>query len=196
MTPKTVAIVAMGYSCQDYLIQASVAGGRHKVADEIWGINVMGGVIACDKVFMMDDQEDFREQGKEYEWLSEPGCPIYTSRCDDISDRFVRYPIEDVVKEFKCQYLGNTVHYAIAYAVYLGVKEINLYGVDYNYVDKPHLVEKGRGGAEFWLGIAFSRGIKIGVAENSTLLGTNEPKLYGYKEKPVLSTEEENVEEK
>jgi hypothetical protein len=45
------------------------------------------------------------------------------------------------------------------------------------------MAESGRACVEFWLAIAVSKGIKIEVAHNSTLLDTNVPdneKLYGY----------------
>jgi len=52
---KTVAIVAMGMSCHDYIQNATVKGSKDKIADEVWAINSMGGVIQCDRIFIMDD---------------------------------------------------------------------------------------------------------------------------------------------
>jgi hypothetical protein len=43
--PQTVAIVALGASNRTYLMQTIEAGGRWRVWDEVWAINVMGGVI-------------------------------------------------------------------------------------------------------------------------------------------------------
>ena len=53
--PKSIAIVAMGKSRLDYGTHATSSGGHRAVADEIWAINKMGGVIFHDVMWRMDD---------------------------------------------------------------------------------------------------------------------------------------------
>src|SRR4051812_35697873 len=53
--PGHVAIVGLGPSSVYYLDLAKRAGGRRGLADEIWGINALGDVLACDRIFHMDD---------------------------------------------------------------------------------------------------------------------------------------------
>lgn len=173
--PKSVAIVGMGYSHADYLASALING---KTVDEVWGINAIGGVIQCDRIFMMDRVDTLWEHNR-FSWIKEHQVPIYTSQVVDCGANLIEYPLAEIVNKFKSTYFSNTVPYAIAYALYIGVEEINLFGLDYNYADKSY-VETGRGGTEFWLGIAYSLGVKLNVAQNSTLLGTNERKFYGY----------------
>ena len=53
--PESVAIVGLGPSLVHYVSDCRAQGGRKAVADETWGINALGDVFACDKVFHMDD---------------------------------------------------------------------------------------------------------------------------------------------
>jgi hypothetical protein len=67
-----------------------------------------------------------------------------------------------------------------------------LYGIDFTH-NNVAFAEAGRGCCEFWLAIATTKGIKINIAHNSSLLDMNVPedqKLYGYHrlEDPFVST--------
>ena len=46
---------ALGPSCATYLNITKTLGARASLFDEVWAINAMGDVIACDRVFHMDD---------------------------------------------------------------------------------------------------------------------------------------------
>ena len=185
MTPGSVAIVAMGLSHADYMLAALHSGGKRNVADEVWGINAIGGVLQCDRVFMMDRPSYLLSfpEGLDYQWMWTYQGPIYTSVSDMPELKWVEeYPLEDVLNCIRYPYLNTTVAYAVAYAIYLGVRSISLYGCDFTYPDN-HAGESGRGCVEFLLGIAAERGIKIHVAGRSTLLDVGQPmkdRFYGY----------------
>lgn len=188
--PKSIAIVAMGMSAATYLRLCAKAGDRKRVADETWAINSMGGVIEHDLLFHMDDcriQEDRakRSPGGNVSgmlgWLKKhpnfftsikyPGYPGAKA-----------FPLQKVINALGITYFNNTVAYAVAYAIYIGVKKIGVYGADYSYEDS-HKSERGRGCVEFLLGIAATKGIEIMVASDSSLLDANIPddqKFYGY----------------
>jgi hypothetical protein len=79
-------------------------------------------------------------------------------------------------------YFNSTAAYAIAYAVWLGVRKISIFGMDFTYANS-HQAEQGRACVEYWLGIASARGIKVSVAKSSSLLDACEPmsqKFYGF----------------
>mgnify|MGYP003132082774 FL=1 len=97
-----------------------------------------------------------------------------------------------MLQKTKYAYLNNTVAYALAYAIAQEVKQIYLFGIDFTYRDIA-FAEAGRGCCEFWLAVAMTKGIKISIAHNSSLLDTNvkeDQKLYGYHrlEDPIVST--------
>tara|TARA_R100000995_G_C3438268_1_gene101974 strand:- start:1 stop:720 length:720 start_codon:yes stop_codon:yes gene_type:complete len=196
MKNKSVAIVALGNSCAEYMM----AKIRSEKFDETWAINSVSSVIFHDKMFMMDPPSRFLDTpnaGKQTDVMSERlkkklGIPIFSCTLDERCPDVVEYPLEKVLKKTGYAYLNNTVAYAIAYAVAQEVKELHLYGIDFTHKNVA-FAEAGRGCCEFWLAIAISKGIKINIAYNSSLLDTNVPddeKLYGYHrlENPLISS--------
>jgi len=188
--PSSVAIVAMGMSASTYVRLASNRGGRQKVSSEVWAINSMGNVIKHDLLFHMDDckiQEARAEREPDgnvagmLDWLKEHPRFI-TSRKYPEYPGATEFPLQDVINNLGSTYFNNTVAYAVAYAIYIGVQRISIYGADYSYA-QMHKAESGRGCVEFLLGIAAARGIHIEVAQDSTLLDACIPdnqRFYGY----------------
>lgn len=189
--PESVVILGMGPSLGAYVDLVKRLGARTKLADEIWGINALGDIIACDRIFHMDDvriQEARAAARPESNiaamvgWLKRHPGPIYTSRTYDDYPGLVAYPLSDVINSTGYAYFNNTAAYAVAYAVHLGVRKISLFGCDFTY-PKSHDAEKGRGCVEFWLGFAAARGIKIAMPPSTSLMDALVPpdeRLYGY----------------
>jgi hypothetical protein len=94
----------------------------------------------------------------------------------------VPYPLEAVVRDTGYAYMNSTAAYAVAFAVYLRVKKLTLFGMDFTYAHSHHS-EKGRACVEFWLGLAAARDIQLSVPQRSSLMDGCEPRrdrLYGY----------------
>jgi SAM-dependent methyltransferase len=145
----------------------------------------------CDRIFHMDDvrvQEiraaaapgiEHRRHARVAE--THPG-PIVTSRTHPDYPGLVPFPLEDVVNECPNGYFNSTAAYAVAYAIWLGVEKVSLFGCDFTYPD-AHDAEKGRACVEFWLGVASERGIKIVVPKTTSLLDalhSQNERFYGY----------------
>lgn len=189
--PESVAILGLGPSLAQYVDIAKRLGGRHKVADEIWGMNALGSVIQCDRIFHMDDvriqqiRADKRPESNiaaMLSWIKKHPGPIYTSRPHPDYPGLVAYPLEDVINTCGYDYFNSTAAYAVAYAIHLGVKKLSLWGCDFTY-PKAHDAEKGRACVEFWLGMASERGIRIQLPTRTSLmdaLHTRAERLYGY----------------
>lgn len=194
--PHSVAIVAMGASSKDYINIAAQSGGRLAIADETWAINAMGNIIAHDRLFAMDDMSelvhDARRYGKKVangmlEWLPRHPGPVYMIREYPQVPGAVEYPVEDVLNFIGFPYFNNTVAYTVAYAMYIGVKAIKLYGCDFTYPNQ-HQGEEGRGNVEWLLGMAGAKGIHIEVSDSTTLMDGFKPlgdRLYGFDETAV-----------
>lgn len=186
-----ITILGLGPSLEEYLNLTKRLGGRHAYADEIWGINAVGGVVQCDRVFHMDDVRVQEARAKArpesniarmLEWMRVHPGPIYTSRAHPDYPGLVEYPLEEVVNEFDHPYLNNTAAYALAYALYLGADKISIFGCDYTYPN-AHDAEQGRGCLEFWCGIAAARGVKLVMPKVTSLMDACYPqqrRLYGY----------------
>jgi len=126
--PKTVAIVAMGRSCDQYIHHCTNLGGRRAMADETWAIGHQGGVIQCDRVFMMNDIRASIEQGERLKlphvrvalgWLKTHPGPVYVSKALPDYPGTVDYPLDDVVRHLKFGYFNGSVAYAVGLAFLL-----------------------------------------------------------------------------
>ena len=164
-------------------------GGRHAFCDEVWGVNSYGDVLACDRIFHMDDvrvQEQRAANNPKIAnmlaYLKVTSIPVYTSRSHPDYPATQDYPLEDVINACGTDYFNCTPAYAIAYAIYLGAKRISLFGLDFTWPNS-YDAEQGRACCEYWIGRAMQRDIKVFVVNTSTLMDANvERNLrhYGY----------------
>ena len=189
--PKHISILGLGPSLNEYTNITKRLGGRHQYCDETWAINSLGAVIQCDKVFHMDDVrvQELRAVAKPesniaamLEWMKTTDVPIITSRPHPDYKTTEPFPLIEVLNLFDAGYFNSTAAYAVAYAMFIGVERISLFGVDFTYPD-AHDAEKGRACVEFWLGMASVRGIKLSVPKSSSLLDalhTQRERFYGY----------------
>lgn len=189
--PRHVAILGLGPSLEEYVSLCKRLGGRHVFCDETWGINAVGGVLQCDRIFHMDDVriQEIRAQARPesniarmLQWMRLHPGPIYTSRAHPDYPGLVEFPLADVINDLEHPYLNNTAAYALAYAIHIGVEKVTLFGCDYTYPD-AHDAEKGRGCLEFWCGVAAARGIKLAMPKVTSLMDACYPqqdRLYGY----------------
>jgi hypothetical protein len=194
---KHVAILGLGPSINQYLEITKRLGGKQKLADETWGINALGSVFNCDRIFHMDDVriQEIRAKAAPdsniaamLTWLKTHPGPIITSRAHPDYPGLVEFPLEAVLNEFGFDYFNSTAAYAMAYAIHIGVEKITVFGNDFTY-PKAHDAEKGRACVEFWLGIAAARGIKISLPKTTSLMDaimSRQERLYGYDTREVI----------
>ena len=193
---NSVAIVGLGNSFSEYIL----AKIRSENFDEVWAINSMSGVVYHDKCFMMDPPSRFLDTpnaGKQTNIMAERlkqkiNVPIFSCTLDKRCPDVVEFPLQEVLQKTGYAYLNNTVAYSIAYAVSQEVTDIHLYGIDFTH-KAVNFAEAGRACCEFWLAIAITKGIKVHIAHNSSLLDMNVPddqKLYGYHrlDDPIVSS--------
>ena len=193
---NSVAIVGLGNSFSEYIL----AKIRSEKFDEVWAINSMSGVIYHDKCFMMDPPSRFLDtpnSGKQTNIMADRlkqkiNIPIFSCTLDKRCPDVVEFPLQEVIQKTGYAYLNNTVAYSFAYAISQKVSELHLYGIDFTH-KAVNFAEAGRACCEFWLAIAISKGIKVNIAHNSSLLDMNVPedqKLYGYHrlDDPLVST--------
>ena len=88
----------------------------------------------------------------------------------------IKYPLEEILAEFKTRYFTNTISYMIAYAIHEKVGKLSVYGVDVSF-GAPYAQENR--GVEYWIGRAEEHGIEVYCPERSHLLRTVYGNLYG-----------------
>lgn len=184
---KSLAIVAMGASIRDFMYYNFDKKHDRPVTDEVWCINSAALFMKCDMAVMMDDFKELegRLPGYVKRVMTEVDCPVLTSRAYPEFPKLLEYPLAEVLERFQVRYLNGSVAYALAYALLKGYTDIILYGCDYVYDNKPGVYEKGRGCLEFWIALGtFVCNAHISVAQSSTLMDSNNPRFYGYREQP------------
>ncbi len=189
--PEHVALVALGPSALIYNRQAEMSGGRRHFCDAVWTVNTYGDVLQHDLLWHMDDVriQEIRaranpdgKMAKMISWMKTHDKPIMTSRAHPDYPATVDFPLEDVINALGIPYFNGTTSYAIAYAIYIGVKELSLFGFDFSYPNAHH-AEKGRACCEFWAGQAMARGLQVRAPDMSTFMDANLPfadRFYGY----------------
>ena len=113
-------------------------------------------------------------------WIATNRVPIMMQDVYPDAPASMRYPIEQVQTEFQLGYMANHLAYMVALALIQGVTHLGIFGCEY---DTNSEYGPQRGSAEFWLGIAWGRGVHICLPPTSSLL--NRPHLeYGYESHP------------
>lgn len=188
-TGKHIAILGMGPSLDAFTDMVKRLGGASAYCDEVWGINALGDVFDCDRVFHMDDvrvqmaraeAKPLSNIARMVDWMRDHPGPIYTSHVEPGFRGLVRYPLEEVVGSLGEAYFNSTTPYAVALALWEGASRISVFGCDYSYAHS-HSAEKGRACLEYWLAIAKRAGVRITVPRESSLFDACEnPQPYGY----------------
>jgi len=197
--PETVAIIGMGPSMKDFFTETITQDRTEKFSDEIWCINLSAMALRCDRVVWMDDLKKQNEDFPYSIWdLARLRIPILTTIAyPELVPMSETYPIDKVadlsIKHFGRIYINNSVAYAIAYAILIGVRKIKLYGCDFTYPNR-NTAEEGRGCVEAWLTVHSETGGDVQIAPSSCLYDmVYPPLLYGYMEQPLITLKDGRV---
>lgn len=189
MTMKKILLCGLAPGWEDY---------PKDYDGEVWGIN-MGAVLMerIDKLFLADPLSE-KTSIKDGYYTAAYGekrgqkIPITEDEYKNIIiaknlpfischpyelPTYEAYPLKEIVNEFGVAYFANVISYALAYAIYRGAAEIEIWGVRQGLLTEYAF---HKGSVEFWLGVALGRGIDIKIVGDSHLLNTISGKLYGY----------------
>ena len=183
---KKIALVGLGASQIDFVIGLE----NSKEWDEVWVINSAIAAFDYDRVFMMAPASryfDTNDAGNQTDVMRKllplVTKPIYSCVLDERVPAIVEYPLAEVATSSKCAYLNTTAAYAVAFALWNKVGQVDLFGMDFSYKHNIHFAEAGRACMEFWISKCISAGIVIGASPRSSLLDSDVPvteRLYGY----------------
>lgn len=190
--PEKVVIVGGGTTRTFFLKSLSVHEDVWK-GHEVWGLNTgIRWLKKADMFFLMDDMDLFGHNFPDYgRDMENETRPILTSHVYPQYPTAIEYPLIEMM-----EFYGPTVRpyfhdgsggYLLAYAGFVGVKELNIFGMDYAAHEAR---EEGRECAEFWAGVISARGTRVKVSTASTFLNENQTqkKLYGYLKPPTIRT--------
>ncbi len=206
--PRSVLLIAGGPS-NGQLISDVLCRGGELPGDEAWVTNSMAGVFRHDRIIACDDLRAVQSRiGHEYgNNLRRSGKPIVTSTPYPEFPTSIRFPLEEVSKFFRTDlWSANTCSATLALAIYLGAKEIYLYGFDMSY-PSVRIREEGSMACAFLLGWCAANGIQFHLPETTALMNvvgrlqtfksSNRDfwHYYGFEKQPweaILTEEERN----
>ena len=154
----------------------------------------------CDGVFQMHtpriwrNQHNINHQGH-YAWLKQPHqFPVYMQDVYEDVPASVKYPINEIIEHLlptlknelgeQVESFTSTAAYAIALAVHLGYKKIELYGIEATS-DTEYFRQKP--GILFWVGIATGYGVHVQTHSQSLLI---KELRYGYTGEIMIQRQE------
>ncbi len=176
---------------------------------EIWKINEAYRLdnyydrpIVATRWFQLHQRWDFtRRQNRSsmmtnikdhWEWLrQEHDFPVYMQQTWDDIPSSVQFPLDDIIQDFGLEgnahltWFRNSTAYLISFAVWLGFKEIGIYGWELSSVTE-NMYEKPA--ASFWLGIAaaYIGAENIDIPTGSRMAGWGQRK-YAYDDVPAVN---------
>lgn len=138
------------------------------------------------------------------DWLRSRVVPVWMQDHYPLVPWSVRYPLREIVESFgivpkdwdvtEAQWwdlvkhrgeFTSTVSYMLALALFEGVEELALYGIDFAGNDLLHIERTyQRPGAKYWVGVARGMGVPVTIAAGSAF--EYQDFLYGYQKTPVL----------
>ena len=145
---------------------------------ETWGVNSLLLRRPVKLSFQVHDIDKLMSEPgnsikREIEEINKLGIPVITSAKHKLLPTAIIFPVD----EMPCKYFTSTIGIMIAYAVYKGATEIEVYGVALvTHKEYAHQ----RPGVEFWIGYAMGKGIKVTVHDPTTIeVFKPHPKPYG-----------------
>jgi len=205
-SPKRVVILAMGPTRKDYLDLLSVTNAKQIQFDEVWGVNNIFNVTPVDMTFAMDDFRMLQYAVPDMaEQIKNAPHPVMTAVAYKECPTAVSFPLAEVLTSIRgaSEFLNHTVAYMLAYAAYIGVEEVIIFGADYITLSERYgtrsdegwqLVARYMQCSAYWAGICAARGMEVVVTPNSPFLGVDRPakdNFYGYLIPPRITREGE-----
>jgi hypothetical protein len=156
------------------------------VGGENWGLNDLVIYRPLTLTFEMHDIDKFRTKTnsayvglcdafeREIDTINKLGIPVITQKKHKILPTAIPFPLD----EMPIKYFTSSIAYMVAYAIYKGATELEMYGCP--LLGKDEYSEQ-RQCIEFWIGYAMGKGIKVTVHKPTNIL-TAKPRmgLYGY----------------
>jgi hypothetical protein len=153
---------------------------------EIWVLNEYktilpnGGASNITKHFELHHRSTVLDSKRNKDYIDDlrsSTVPIYMTEKHDDIPMSVEYPLQDIIKALGTDYFTNSISYMIAMAVYEGVEELAIYGVD---MAQEEEYAKERPSVEYFVGYARARGIPVFIPPESDICKV--PYLYGFQE--------------
>lgn len=135
---------------------------------EIWGIDAKQiEVSRFDRWFELHDIRILAPAWRDHlEGIAKSGKPIYMHLPVEGIDGVVQYPTEEIVKKFGPYFLTSSIAWMMALALYEGVDEVGLWGVDMASAEE---YREQRAGCRHFIDLARQMGVRVTIPMASDL---------------------------
>lgn len=155
---------------------------------ELWGLNDMPWTMPrIDVLFEVHSPEVIKTEGH-WDKLGKLDIPIFMQQHYEDIPNSQPYPLDEIRQRYTipgCDkpYLNCSASYMLPVAIDSKPtpSEIALFGVN---MEQDTEFSHQRPGAEFWIGVALGRGIKVSVQPTSDLMKVRF--LYGFEDEPLV----------
>ena len=158
---------------------------------EIWGMGFFQRYPQVDVMF----EQHYREFWLKYnapekvyiDSLNGLGVPILMNKHYDEIPLSIEYPLEEMLQKVTAgkKYFCSSVSYMLALAIAKQPEEIGIWGVSLVGEHLEYVHQKAN--AEYLIGVAEGRGIKVFIPEKSPICKSTH--LYGYEDAPPMQAE-------
>lgn len=153
---------------------------------DIWGVAhccFLKEVTRLDRIFEIHSKEIWVKDNAPFQRF--PNAILYFQEKDEKWSNSRTFPLKPMLEKYKvnkgfdneANYFSSSIPYMICMAIDEGYEEIHVYGI-HLLQDEEYFYQ--RPCAEFWLGVAQGKGIKVYMPPAADLLKF--PYLYGYQE--------------
>lgn len=148
---------------------------------EVWGINDLimrkTDIDLMFNIHLLEDYCDIDMAGVKF--ANSLGIPIIMPKEYPDIPMSIRFPLEEIMKEFDTDYFMTGIAFMIAYAIYKEYKQIDCYGINMRGADEKY--KNARACVDFWLGAAKSRHIKVNMyGKYCDCLKAFDRRIYGF----------------
>jgi hypothetical protein len=159
---------------------------------DIWTFNnqaIQGWLPRYDAVFDMHHPNDIHRRRMEApvfnDWIQKQDKPVYTPLAITDCPQNIVYPLDEVCADlftnFKrgdamAKYFTSGPAYALALAIHMGYKRIEMYGIEMES-NSEYIYQ--RDGIGLLFGVAIGRGIEVAISDKSMMFYSP---LYGYED--------------
>lgn len=149
-----------------------------------WGVNShIYELKEVDLAFNMHMAEHYSDIHKDnMNHTSKMGIPMMMPKVYGEFKTSMAYPLDEIIKEFKSDYFTTVMPYMLAYAIHLGYKKIDCYGLSITGAWEKY--KNGKACIEYWIGRAQGKGIEVNIYGKFTeCLKAFDNRLYGYEDR-------------
>lgn len=208
------ALIGMGATGVQFTEQCFLEGyWKRSSYDFVFAMNAAAYAFNCDFAASIHDAKVMKNIFAEYEskkagtwpgqdtpmpqantnWMKDLKVPVILGEAMPEIPNSLELPLDEMFEEFNDQYFTNTSHFMLAFLLLCRVKNVYLFGCDFDYLGMDAKSERGRGGMEYWIGRARGMGTEIHIPPGSMLLETNMRRatgIYGYYMQPLALRDE------